>query len=221
MAQYLRKYIGTYRVFAEYDLSTNDFVRNPDTGLIDNNFDDLYLLSKKNNIKIFHDYRNNLLCYIPSLKKGNRLVKQIQSEYPDLIFDIIDTSEEVTFKFKANNLEKIVKFIPLKTNGANISPFSVKNLPKEHYQIPSQDLAQYKNIIKDSSKDEYFIIKQGNRDFDSVIVEKSTYMSSLNDLKSDKRKKKLKGKEYIHSIGLWKEYIDFLNNYIQTIKNKY
>ena len=42
MYRYLEKFIGTYRVMAEYDLQTNDFPRDEE-GNIDKSFEDLYM----------------------------------------------------------------------------------------------------------------------------------------------------------------------------------
>ena len=58
-------------------------------------------------------------------------MRKIQEKYNNIIFEVVETSAEVTFKFKAADIEKIDEFIQLKTYGNTISPFSVKNLPKE------------------------------------------------------------------------------------------
>lgn len=38
------------------------------------------------------------------------------------------------------------------------------------------------------------------------------YENAWKDIKSDMKLKGLKGKEYIHSIGEWDNYINYLNN---------
>lgn len=195
---------------AIYDLATNDFPRD-ESGNIESRFDDLYIPCR-NNIQIFHDRQNVLLCYIPSLKRGKRIVKEIQKEYTNLIFNIVETSEEVTFKFKAADIDKLDKFIEPKTFGAGISPFSVKNLPREIYKIPKEDLDAYKAVIKDLDQSSLFIIGQSIREFDDVICSKKPKGFNI---KADKRKQKLKGREYIHSTGLWGEYISFLEKFIK------
>ena len=50
MSYYLSRYIGTYRVKSEYDLDTNDFARNPDGSLDQNNT----YIKCANDAKIFH-----------------------------------------------------------------------------------------------------------------------------------------------------------------------
>ena len=171
-------------------------------------------LSGKKNIQVFHDNKNILLCYIPSLKGGKSIVRKIQEKYNNIIFEIVETSAEVTFKFKAADIEKIDEFIQLKTYGNTISPFSVKNLPKEKYTIPEKDLNTYKKIIKNIDKSNRLIIGRVIRDFDKIIENKIGKSTKGFNVKADKRKKKLKGKEYIHSIGMWDEFIDFLKEYL-------
>ena len=56
MSGYLRKYVGKYRVKAEYDMSTNDWPRLSD-GTLDSSFDDYYI-DCSNNIK-----RNDFMEY--------------------------------------------------------------------------------------------------------------------------------------------------------------
>ena len=68
MARYLqRKYVGTYRVKAEYDLVTKDFPRLED-GTLDPDFDDLYI-DCAHKIQIKHSGGNILSCYIPNKTK--------------------------------------------------------------------------------------------------------------------------------------------------------
>lgn len=171
-------------------------------------------LSGKNKIQVFHDNKNILLCYVPSLRLGRNIIQKIQEKYKNTIFEIVETSEELTFKFKATDITKIDEFIQLKTYGNTISPFSVKNLPKEKYNIPEKDLNTYKKITKNIDKSDMVVIGRAIRDFDEIIENKMSKSIKGFKTKADKRKKKLKGKEYIHSIGMWNEFIDFLKEYL-------
>ena len=123
------------------------------------------------------------------------------------IFDIYETDEEVLFKFKAANMELLEKYLNPKTSGANISPFSVKNRPKSSYNIPDEDLVIYKKIVENLGQDNMFLLGRYVKNFlQSLITKKNTY----EDIKADMALKGLKGKEYIHSIGKWNEYIKYL-----------
>lgn len=123
------------------------------------------------------------------------------------IFDIIETDEEINFKFKAANMELMEKYLNPRTYGAKISPFSNKNRPKTKYNIPDEDLLTYKKIVSNVPQDKMIFIGKYTKDFiNSLATKKNT----LEDIKADMRLKGLKGKEYIHSINQWDKYIKYL-----------
>lgn len=246
MAGYLRKYVGTYRVKAEYDLATKDFPR-LESGSLDPSFDDLYI-DCANNIQIKHHGSNILCCYIPKKHKGMNVLKNIYQDKISKTFPEETTSDakkylenlckelvekevlvgaevldfEVFFEFKANMIDYIAKLVGAKTSGANISPFSPKNLPREPYKIPNKDMDLYKEAIKNIPTKivdmgrgpivmpDGFVIKRLNKQFDEIIA--STQKPGF-DVDKDRRIKGLKPKEYIHQMGLWKQYCEFLRKY--------
>src|SRR5665647_1175475 len=63
-----------------------------------------------------------------------------------IAFGIDDTSVEITFLFKAADIEKIAVYLKPSNYGASISPFSTKNLPKGKYRIPANDMADYRAV---------------------------------------------------------------------------
>ena len=215
MARYLQKFVGEYRVKACYDLDTNDYPRLED-GTLDPSFDDLYIPCKANCV-IRHAYQDNLDAYIPSLKRGNNLIKNIRAKYGEnIIYDVDETSEEIVFYFKANDIEKIAEFMQPMTNGKDTSPFSKKNLPKAKYTIPEKDLEKYKEIIKDIPKTESLRISRISDKFDAIIQKK---MGKKYDVKVERKKAMLKQKEFVHKIGLWSDYIEFMQKHIKEIYN--
>ena len=243
MAQYLRKYVGTYRVKAEYDLSTNDYPR-LENGNLDPSFDDLYI-DCKNNIKIKHGTGNVLSCYIPTRQRGMNTLKQIykdrvSKELPSeskqtqkylenlceaLVKEsVLESAEvldyEVYFEFKATMIEYIADLVGAKTNGASIQPLSPKNLPKAPYKIPEEDMKLYKEVMKDfptigegGSMIDMGLYRKINDGFDKVITKSQPKKF---DIKQDRKKKCLKGKEYIHSMGYWKQYCEFIKNEVDN-----
>ena len=129
----------------------------------------------------------------------------------DVIFDIEKTDAEVLFKFKAKHMDEFEKYLKPRTNGANISPFSVKNRPKTKYDIPDTDLVAYKGITSKLSQDKLFLVGKCTKDFiKSLVTKKNTY----ENIKADMALKCIKGKDYIHSIGKWNEYIKYLEENI-------
>lgn len=236
---YLKKYQGKYRVKADYDLDTNDFPRT-DKGGIEPSFDDLYI-ECKNGIKIRHGVGNVLSCYIPSKGTGTNTLRKIYKDNisenlpsenggysENLCKKLVETETlvsaevldgEVYFEFKAVMLDYIAKIVGAKTNGANISPFSEKNLPKTKYKIPDSDMKLYKEAIrnfptrivniggKESVAVDGLFIKKLNSEFDEVIKK---HKGKKFDVNKDRKLKGLSGKEYIHSLNLWGEYCVFM-----------
>lgn len=239
MAGYLRKYKGTYRVKADYDLENKDYPRDY-LGNIEESFDDFYI-DCRNNIKIRHGTGKILSCFIPSKTRTTNILRKIyvdkineelpieQDKYFNnlcntLVKNNILISAEILdyegyFEFHSNMIDYIAGLVGAKTGGANISPLSVKNLPKSKYNIPEEDLKQYQAVIKLLPTKTVIIkgqareivdgltIKSLNYNFDEVIKCK---MGKNFNIETDKKIKGLKGKEYIHSIGLWNEYIEFI-----------
>ena len=243
MAGYLRKYVGQYRVKAEYDIATKDFPR-LDDGTLDPSFDDLYI-DCANNIQIKHHGGSVLFCYIPSKGRGMNVLRKIYRDKVHKTLPKENTSDgkkylenlcktlvdkeilvsaeifdwEAAFEFKADMIDYIAKLVGAKTNGSKISPFSTKNLPREPYKIPEKDMKLYKAAMQgfptrtvDMGKGpinmpDGFLIKKLNKQFDAVIA--ATQKPGF-DVSKDRRSKGLKPKEYIHSMGMWKEYCTFL-----------
>lgn len=245
MSDYLRKYVGKYRVKAEYDQSTNDFPR-LENGNLDPSYDDMYI-DCKNNIQIKHGGGSMLGCYIPAKQRGVNILRKI---YKDNISDKLpsETSKtrtyfdnltkalveqdvllhvevldfEVYFEFKSSMIDYIAKLVGAKTSGANISPFSSKNLPKASYKIPEKDMKAYKEAIKDfptksvtikGEKQDIvdgLLVSRVSQQFDKIIIKSQPKGFDIN---KDRKQKCLKGREYIHAMGKWDEYIEFLKNY--------
>lgn len=220
MNDYLNRYIGTYRVKAEYDWDTHDFPRDSE-GNVDDSFGDFYIACY-NDIQIKHIYNSsNLSCYIPSIKRGKTILREILSdeckkqiksdkqiknafEKSNILIDYEITDGEVYIDFKAKDIEYISKFVKIKTSGANIRPLSSKNLPKLNSILP-QDKADEYNITLDS--------------FNLEPIDKAKVVKNVNSLISKKlpknyntemRRELIDFKSYIYKNGLWNEYIELI-----------
>ena len=212
MSNYLMRYKGTYRLKAPIDLSTNTFPRNLNGGFEDI---DVYIDCYKN-VQIYSLGKGILQAYIPSKNRGNNIIKAIQGELDKgVIYDIEETDKEVLFKFHAKYISQLEKYLKPKTNGAGISPFSVKNLPKNtSYKIPDEEQVLYKEIVEKIGKKRVIeLTHMTNRYLKSLVTKKNTWEA----IKSDMAFKCLKGKDYIHSIGKWNEYIDYLNENLDKL----
>ena len=208
-------YKGKYRVKAHYDLATNDFVRDAE-GELDDSFGDFYL-SGKSGIEIHHGVGSELACWVPKLQLGNNVLKSYydkmignrgKKSIPTLveemkregyINDCDILSIEVYFTFDAKYLDDLAPIIKLKTSGAGISPFSVRNLPRKPYTIPKKDMDYYKECKGELTG------LQISRLQDAFIKE------NFNDnFKTEMKKEMLKANQYIHKIGRWKDYCDYM-----------
>lgn len=159
--------------------------------------------------RIYYYGRNKLQAYVPSIGRGHNIIKAIKQQFQgEIIYDIEETDAEILFKFSTKDADKIIPLLKPKTNGANISPFSSKNLPKNKtYKIPYEDQVTYKNIVSKIPRENTLAITHSTNSFmKSLATKKNTW----EDIKADMALKGLRGKEYIHSIGKWDEYIKYL-----------
>ena len=200
-----------YRLKCPYDKSTNTFARK-----LDGTFEDIdvYIDCQYGN-KVFSFGHRILQAYIPSIIRGHNIIKYISKHFgQEIIFDIEESDSEVLFKFKAKYDDNIIPLLKPKTNGANISPFSSRNLPKSEYKIPDEDFNAYKNIVAKIPRERILSLTHMTVDF---IKSLSTKNNKYDDIKADMALKGLKGKEYIHSIGKWNDYINYINKHLQEI----
>ena len=224
------KYKGHYRLKPNLDVYTNDFPRTDD-GSIDPSYDDIYIKCA-NGSQIYHYGHSTLVAYIPSLGRGHNTLISIAKELKlisedtksrdygtlysllekdNTVFDIMENDLEIEFKFHSKDIELIAKYLKPQTSGADISPFSTRNLPKSSYTIPNEEIEEYKKIINSVSKDDKLLISHITNEFLNNILAKDKLYKTLNiSMKSDMRKKMLKGKEYIHSMGYWDKYLQYL-----------
>ena len=199
------KFKGKYRLKVEYDKRTNDFTRKLNGTLEDI---DVYISCQHGN-KVFHFGGSILQAYIPSIGRGHNIIKAINESFgQDVLFNIEETDSEILFKFHYKDSDKIIPLLKPRTNGASISPFSSKNLPRnKEYKIPDENLIHYKNIVAKIPPERILALTHSTNNFiKSLATKKNTY----ENIKADMKLKGLKGKEYIHSIGEWDNYINYL-----------
>ena len=185
-------------------MDTNTFPREY-TGLYSEN--DIYIDCYKN-IRIYHYGNRTLMAYIPSIGRGHNIIKLINEIESDLIFDIEETSQEILFKFNYKHSDKIIPLLNPKTSGANISPFSSRNLPRnKDYRIPDEEFVSYKEMVSKIPRERMIDITHTTNNY---LKSLTTKRNTWEDIKADMAKKCLKPKEYIHSIGKWNDYINYL-----------
>lgn len=199
------KFKGKYRLKVPINKATNDFSRKLNGTYEDI---DMFIECQYGN-KVFHFGGSILQAYVPSIGRGHNVIKAIKEQFHgDIIFDIEETSQEILFKFYYKDSDKIIPLLKPKTNGANISPFSSKNLPRnKDYKIPDEEFSAYKEIVAKIPPERILTLTHStNHYLKSLATKKNTW----DNIRADMKLKGLKGKEYIHSIGKWDEYIKYL-----------
>lgn len=206
-----------YRVVAEYNQNTNDFPRDKH-GNIDKSFDDLYIRCSYGN-RIYSYGRGVLVAYIPSVGRGNNILKSLDEK---VAFEIETTDEEVLFKFKYKDLDQVATLLKAHNNPKDkegnyhyISPYSVKNLRKNKVNIPKDKLHRYTELTSNLGKNDPFMISIIGNDFLNSLVNKK---NTKDDIKADMKLKGLKGKDYIYEIGKFDEYLEFIEKRIKELK---
>lgn len=191
----MMKYLGQYRLKADAT-PENDFPR-IENGTIDPSYDDIYIKCK-NESKIFHYGGSMLQAYIPSIKRANRIIKELGS----IVIEPNKNDSEVTFLFNAKNLEVVADKLGANTVGSSISPFSKKNLKRIRYQIPEEDAKRFKKSVEGL---EVFDIK-------NILKQFETKFWSKKDI-ADRRKTGLSNKDYIHYRGKFDDLISLASKY--------
>lgn len=226
--RYMMKYKGKYRLLTPIDQETNDFPRTPN-GDVEEDLE-IYITCQHGS-KIYAygtdgHKEMQLAAYVPSLGRGRNVRKAMDKEKIEY-YAYDETDEEVRFLFSSNYIEKVAKLLKAKISGANISPMSKRNLPKnKSVQIPNEDMKRYKDITSSLSKDKMLSIKSVNKSFmDNVLAKKLKENPRARkpfDYKTDMRKMMLSGnlKCYIYQKGLWNDYLEYLSNNIKEKDGK-
>lgn len=133
----------------------------------------------------------------------------------EIIYNKEENDSEVFFHFKAKDMLKLEKYLKPKTSGSNISPFSSKNLPKnKFYKISDEDLIYYRNIVEKIGRKQIIALSHITNSYLKTLITKKT---TWEDIKADMALNGLSGKNYIHSIGKWNDYIKYLEKMMNKI----
>lgn len=222
----IKKFKGKYRLLAETCLDTNDFPRNASGGICEDT--GTYIKCKYGSKIYFYGLNDNrravLAAYIPSRGRGRNIKKELDKLGIDT-FDYDESDEEAVFKFLATDIDTVAKLMKASTSGANISPFSTKNLPKVTIDIPENEILKYKILVSKLDKSDIrYIAKMNNAFLDDVLAMKLRPPKKRKpfDYKSDMRSMKLARdiKGYIWSKGLWQDYLEYLEKEIDSYLNK-
>jgi hypothetical protein len=210
---YLLKYKGQYRLKAPIDLRTNEFLRDEKGNYYDH---DIYIDCKGGN-QIYHYGGKELVAYIPSIGRAKNIIKKLKEMgKKDVVLKILESDEEMLIHFHVKDIELMAELCKVRTSGASISPFSVKNLRKtdkskpnyNKYEIPAEHKEQYKKMFKLLKE---WISKSGlviGKAYDKFYVEFGKVVKM--DLVKESKNKNYKVLHIIVQNNLLNEAIDFL-----------
>lgn len=217
---YLMKYKGIYRVLPVLDEVYHDLPRDNSNNIIHEEVE-LYIACKNGNkiTEYGKDASNRMMlrAYIPSIGRG-RNIKRTMDAKSISYSNYRETDEEAEFHFKAKDIEPIAELMGVKTGGANISPFSTKNLPKADVEIPTTEIERYKAITAKVQKEDLLIIHHITTDFLSNILDKKyKKIDKRFNVSVDMKRMMMSrmAKEYIYTKNMWNEYLDFLQKKIE------
>lgn len=229
MPNYILKFKNKYRILPEIDRSTNDFVRDQDGNIVD---DDIYITcAYDSKITTYGHMKDNkktvwLTAYIPSIGRGRNIKKALDEKGIEYV-DYIETSIESEFKFKAKDIDEVATLMKARTSGTGISVFSTKNLPKSNVQIPTEEIERYKAITSVVQKEDYLLIHRATEAFMVNILNKKLRKTEGKSFDYTKDMRKLMmsrmSKEYIYTKNFWNEYLEYLKKEINKFykdKNK-
>lgn len=221
MAHYLMRYKGRYRIMPVLDEIYHDIPRDAQ-GNIQHEDVELYI-SCQNGNKITEYGKNSsnrmmLTAYIPSIGRGRNVRKALDAKNIPYA-NYMESDEEVWFRFEAKYIDTVAELLKAKTMGADISPFSSKNLPKADIEIPTEEIERYKSVVAEVQKEDLLIIHRFTTSFLTDILEKKYKKIDGKDFDCSVDMKKMMmarmAKEYIWTKKMWEEYLNYMQNKIK------
>ena len=207
MGGYLSKYVNTYRVLAEYDHETNDWVRD-EFGDYDENFDDFYIPLKNNYGKIMHYDEDILIIHLIGGKKSQDVLRKVKEDSrakslitSGLALKIIELDGEVLIYIKEKDLPRYAPYINPSTYGAKIKPFDSKNLPKPN-KVPRGELKKFEELKKKVGS------KGGYR---WATLTRKFILSNAKISLQELKETGLNFCNFIYQNNLWEKYLIFLS----------
>lgn len=202
MSNFLEKYVGKFRVMAEFDKQTNDWVRD-EFGNYSKDFNDFYIPLQRKYGKVLYFDKDILIIDIESVRKGLEVLRTMEANIPNfkkLIFKKIETDSEILIYIKDKDFQIFIPYIKPSFYGSQIEPFDSRNLPNA-VKIPKTQLKKVNALQQEVGKNGNYRWADLTRNF------------IFDNLKFDNQTMKKSGMNYygiIYSNGLWEKYLEFL-----------
>ena len=118
----INRYVGTYRVFAQVDLSTKK---------TSTNINDTFLKGK-HGIQVYRQAKDTLAIYFPGGKNTYTLDMILQFEELGVKLSLhIDGDKESVYLFPEESINKIHQIVKFSTQGKNVKPTSIKTARRQ------------------------------------------------------------------------------------------
>lgn len=203
----LEKYVGTYRVIAEYDTITHDFPKDKN-GKIDSTFEDWYISCGKGKIKHTSDDSRLVLFFEEKARTAKNLFDKMRKENPNLNLEYDDQGIDAYIYFNSKDIKKIDKYVHIRTAGKSIKPYSKKNLPVEKIKISDSAIEELREASAAIPKNlKMAVMKKVNKAFLEEISNKKSNHVELQKIEN------LPIKEYIYKLGKWNDYTLFVKKH--------
>lgn len=202
MSNFLEKYVGKFRVMAEFDKQTNDWVRD-EFGNYSKDFNDFYIPLQRKYGKVLCFDKDILIIDIESVRKGLEVLRTMEANIPNLkrlIIKKIETDSEILIYIKDKDFQIFIPYIKPSFYGSQIEPFDSRNLPNA-VKIPKTQLKKVNALQQEVGKNGNYRWADLTRNF------------IFDNLKFDNKTMKKSGMNYygiIYSNGLWEKYLEFL-----------
>lgn len=211
MNDYLCKYVGTYRVLAEYDHETNDWVRD-EFGNYDENFSDFYIPLKNNYGRILYYDNDILIIHIIGGRKAQDVLRQVKKDNhvkslvsSGIALKIIELDGEMLIYIHEKDLPLYSPYINPSSYGAKIKPFDSKNLPSQN-KVPRNELKKFEQLKKQvGTKGRY---KWSN-------ITRQFILTNCHITANELRESGLNFCNFIYQKKLWDKYLGFLSKNIK------
>lgn len=145
-----------------------------------------------------------------------------------IIFDISENDSELWFSFKGNkDLEYIAKLMKAKKPMSSKTPFNNKYLPSHKEKLKLKRESELKYIKYDNMPKGYWdvmkntiqpaIAKKHNMKIDQALKLAYVLFGQYKDVNFiiEAKNNNYKTNHYIHKLGLWDEFINYLLEYIK------
>jgi len=230
---YKNKFINKkYRVLPKLDVETKGFptvLNSKGEEIPDKSFDDYYIPCTRGKSEIYYygldttfggNGKDEILCV---LINSYSIGTDVESKLKDYIISYTDNNQigvnapkdkETLIYFYAKNIDLFAKLLKANTKGAKtIPPNSIKNLPHEK-EVNKKN--QYRGMPKDWWKE--FSAYGNNITKKNHLSAKSTWSYVYSefskivkrDIVTEANKENYKTSHYIHKIGLWEEFSQYM-----------